>query len=254
VINWTLSFRKALGPIPQTAGFVRRITPSGHRRLLLGAMLAFLFPGNGGLMAEGSELWSENFQGYSLGPALDFGKGLEIREEGDLKFLSKLDSNTEFIFSQNIATASPEAWVDYMVTIRYREPEKSTATVVVKARGERGEMPYMQYYVGVRSTGFSIRCHGIPPDQKQDDPRQAAEIKFEDIGVSPFAVGEWITVRVTVGNEVVRVSVDSPDQQVREAEFKVYPGSGGVSFLTRSPVDIASIRIESVPETVIAKP
>lgn len=229
------------------------------RRFLVGVLtlgLASFFLSPSEVFAEGGGviLWEGDFSQSPIGPATDFGPKLEIREENNLKVLSKLDSETEFLFAKNLKSSDGIAWQDYIFTVRYREPEKSTVALVVKANGERTETPYMQYYIGILPTGISLVCHGIPADTFADDPRRESLILFENIGASNLPAGEWITAKVAVGEEVIKVSVDAGDGQTREVEFKAFPGTGSVSILSRSPIDIESVSVRAAGEAVMPKP
>lgn len=171
-----------------------------------------------------------------LGPTALFGKNLEIRAENGIKFLSKLDSESQLIVDDRKGIN----WIDYIYTVRYREPEKSTATFVVKARGLRPEAPYLWYYVMVTPGGISMMCHGIPKDRLVEDPRLGGKVTYGELGAANFAPGEWVTVEISVGDEVIKVSVIAADEQVRKTEFKVLPGTGGVAIGARAPMDVAS--------------
>lgn len=205
-------------------------------------------------MEDGPILWEEDISQHPPGAVPGIGKAIELREEGGLKFLSKLDAETEFLFAKEALKAGSSSWIDYVVRLRYREPASSAVTLVVKARGERGEVPYMQYYVTIRADGISLICHGMSADQFPGDPRREASVLFESIGATLLPVGEWITTEVSVGDELIRVSMDAGDQQPRVAEFKVFPGTGGTAVLSRVPIDIAEIRVREAKEPVAGKP
>ncbi len=211
------------------------------------------------LLAEGDSpvLWETDFSQLEPGPAPDFGRGVTIREEAGVKILSKLDSDTDFLFAKDAQKPGSDGWIDYVFKVRYRETEKATLSLVVKARGRREGVPYIQYYVGIGQKGFGVLCHGIPKegvDVAADDPRREASISYEDLGASVLPTGEWITAEVRVGEEAIRISVDAGDQLPRDAEFKVFPGTGSVSVLTRSPVDIQSASLREAGEAVVATP
>lgn len=204
---------------------------------------------------EGAVLWEQDYSHLEPGPAPDFGKGLEIREENGMKFLSKLDSETQFLGTKESRGPATAAWIDYVYSVRFREPEKFTTTLLVKGTGERPEVPYLWYYVAVSSKGIGILCHGLPKDdQYKDDPRRTAEVTFESMGASPLSLGEWVTVKVAVGNDVIKVKVEAEDQIPRAAEFKVFPGTGGVGIGARGPVDVLSANVREAGEPVVAKP
>ena len=213
-----------------------------------------LFSRQAGAVEDGPILWQQEIASHAPGAAPEIGKAVEVREEGGLKFLSKLDAGTEFLFANETQKAGSSAWIDYVVRLRYREPAGSAVTLVVKARGARGDVAYMQYYVTIRSNGISLLCHGMSADQFPGDPRREASVLFEDLGAPLLPVGEWITAEVSVGEELIRVSVDAGDQNPRVAEFKVFPGTGGTAVLSRVPIDIAEICVREAKEPVAAKP
>jgi hypothetical protein len=227
-------------------------TPGRALTLAFLTLFAGLFPPSA--RAEGALLWEEDFSTQETGPASEFGKNLEIREENGLKFLSKPDSETQIFLSRGRRTSGAKDWIDYVYTVRYRELEKFTAILVVKTDGSRPEAPYLWYYVSVGSTGISLLCHGLPKDGHENDPRRKALVTYESMGASVLSLGEWITVKVAVGNEVIKVTVDAGDQQPRSAEFKVFPGTGGVSFAARAPVDVAKASVHEAGEPVMATP
>ncbi len=204
---------------------------------------------------EGPVLWAVDFAQQASGEAPEFGRGLVVREEGGQKFLSKQNTETEFLFAKQAQRPGSANWIDYVFTVRFRETEKSTLTLVVKSRGTRGEIPYMQYYVGIRDKGFGLICHGCPKESTvAGDPRLQASVNFEDLGASVIPIGQWVTASVAVGDEVVKVEVDAGDGQERKAEFKVFPGGGGVAVLTRSPVDVLSASVKEAGAAVVAAP
>lgn len=206
---------------------------------------------------DGPVLWEADFSQLEPGPAPDLGKAVEIREESGVKFLSKLDSETEFLFLKDSQKSASDGWMDYVFKVRYRETANTTVSLVVKARGRRDAVPYLQYYVGIGQKGLGVLCHGIPKegvDAAADDPRREANISYEDMGVSVLPTGEWITAEVWVGEEIIRISVDAGDQEKRTAEFKVFPGTGGVSVLTRSPIDVQSASVREAEGPVVATP
>jgi hypothetical protein len=222
-------------------------------RIFLLWVVAVIAPGSGVAGEEGSLLWEADFSRVETGPAPAFGTNVAIREENGIKVLSKVDSQTDFLLAKDLQKI-PESsrWIDYVFKVRYRETEKSTLSLVVKARGSRPDVPYLHYYVRVGPDGISVLCHGLPKeasDAHKDDPRRTHRISYEEMGASVLPVGEWITAEVEVGDEVIRVSVDAGDHQPRNAEFKVFSGTGQVSLLARSPIDVqyASVRAASDP-------
>lgn len=222
---------------------------------LMGLAAILLFPALACSAGEGALLWEQDFTQHETGPTEDFGKNLEIREENGVKFLSKQDSEVQFMMDKESRSIAASTWIDYVYTVRFREPEKPTMSMVVKARGDRPEVPYLWYYVTVGPSGIGVLCHGIPKDgQYQDDPRRKADVSYESMGASVLTPGEWITAKVAVGNEVIKVTVEAEDRQPRPAEFKVFPGSGGVSVGSRSPVDIAKATVHEAGQAVMAAP
>jgi len=200
-------------------------------------------------------LWAVDFAQQESGEAPEFGRGLVVREEGGQKFLSKQNADTEFLFARQIQQKGTTNWIDYVFTVRYRETEKATVALVVKSRGTRGEMPYQQYYVGIGDKGFGLICHGYPKENAvAGDPRLQASVSFEELGASVIPVGQWVTASVAVGDEVIKVSVDAGDGQERKAEFKVFPGAGGVAVLTRSSLDVLSASVKEAGAAVVATP
>ncbi len=230
------------------------LDPQHVRSALIGATALILLATPATAEEEGGLLWEQDFSQLPAGPTEDFGKNLEIREENGVKFLSKQDYETRFIIEKKSRGAAASGWIDYVYTVRFREPEKSTATLVVKAAGERPEVPYLWYYVSVRPTGISISCHGIPDDQVVGDPRRQSEVTFESMGAATLPPGEWITAKVAVGAEVIKVTVDAGDQQPRAAEFKVFPGTGGVDIASRSPLDVSAASVRESVQTITATP
>jgi hypothetical protein len=218
------------------------------------ALALFFGPLLPSLHAEGALLWEVDFSDREVGPTSDFGKNLEIREENGLKFLSKQDHETQLFLDQGRRISGSKDWIDYVYTVRFRQSEKFTTILVVKAGGERPEVPYLWYYVTVSSSGIAILCHGLPKGEHKDDPRRKADVSFESMGASTLSPGEWITARVEVGNEVIKVAVDAGDQQPRSAEFKVFPGTGGVFLAARAPVDVAKASVHEVGQAVMPSP
>ncbi|CAN5393037.1 hypothetical protein BH09VER1_BH09VER1_08190 [soil metagenome] len=203
--------------------------------------------------ANGDVLWEADFSSLEAGPS-DYGKNLVIRQEGDKKILSKQDSETQFIFQAETKKAGGAKWNNYVYRVCFRETDKSTASLVIKIGGERPEVAYMQYYVGFSQKTVGVTCHGLAKDLLVGDPRRQAQMTFEELAQPPVTSGDWITAEVTVGEDVVKVSIDAGDQVIRVAEFKILPGSGSVALLARSPIDIASASVRDAGEIVLPTP
>lgn len=213
--------------------------------------------GTRGLAAEGAVLWEADLTGLQPGPAPQFGASVEVKEQDGIKILSKENSETEFLFAKDVMIANPQMWGSYTFKIRFREQEKATVTLVIKSRGDRSDVDYMQYYVGIGQNSLGTLCHGMPkvvPGVAADDPRRGMSVTYEDLGANPLPVGEWITAEVTVGEELIHVSVDAGDGIERAADFTVFPGNGGISVLARSPVDISSVVVREAEAPVAKTP
>jgi len=197
--------------------------------------------------------WELDLSRSELGPSTDFGTGLEVREENGVRFLSKQDTATQFIFSKQTRGRETANWNNFIYRVKFRENEASTLSLVVKSGGTREAVGYMQYYISVGRAGFGLRCHGLAQDAGVDekDPRRESAVKYEEIGAAPIAPGSWVTAEVTVGEEVIKVSADAGDGVLRQAEFKAFAGSGGVQVLTRSPLDIAAASVRPAAGEVV---
>lgn len=196
-----------------------------------------------GLAADGAVLWEADFSGLQPGPAPQFGASVEIREQDGAKTLCKQSNETEFLFGKSVLEAKPLTWGSYSFKVRYREQDQATFTFVIKIRAEPRDPEYLQYYVAIGEKGFALACHNLAkeaPGIAADDSRRKAMVSYEELGADPLMIGGWITAEVTVGDELIHVSVDAGDGIKRATDFKVFPGNGGVSVLTRSAVDIAS--------------
>jgi len=77
-------------------------------------------------------------------------------------------------------------------------------------------------------------------------------VKFSDTGEAPLVETEWIAVKVRVGQEALQVLASTDDGETRKVEFKTLPGTGGVSILAHSPVDVASASVHSADGEVVA--
>ena len=99
-------------------------------------------------------------------------------------------------------------------------------------------------------------CNGTddPEDDYEFDSMEPDLREISDLMSDIFDMTFLVENPVFVGEEVIRVSLDAGDQVPRVAEFKVFPGSGGVSVLARSPIDIQSISVREAGEPIVAKP
>lgn len=205
-----------------------------------------------GMRPAAGALWELDLSGRDLGAAPEFGQNLEIREEDGLRFLSKTDAATQFLFANQLPSEA-SGWTNLLFRVKYREHEKPTLSLVVKARGLRGDVPYMQYYISIRGDGIGVLCHGMTEDGGVDkkDPRVNQLVKFSSLGLPDLPLGGWITAEARVGDEVVLVRVDAGDGVTREVELPVLTGTGGVSLLTRGPIDVAAVTVEEAGAEVV---
>lgn len=211
----------------------KSISISSACMLLLG-----LFPVFGDTDAP---LWVLDLGGQRVGPAPSFGERLEVREEDGQKILSKQNVETA-LFPVNIPSRQEtKNWNDIIFRVRFREQERFGTMLVVKKEGDREGVDYMWYYILIDADKIGISCH-VPKDSTQDqsDPRVRSAVKFRDMGEGPLGLDEWITVEAMVGNDVIKVKVDNGDGGSRQAEFKTFPGAGGVMLYSNTIVDIAS--------------
>lgn len=211
-----------------------------------------------GVLAGGrvwGALWELDLSGREPGAAPEFGQDLEIREENGMRFLSKQDFETRFLFGNQMRPNETAAWNNLVFRVKYREQGTSTMSLVVKSRGLRANVPYMQYYISIRGDGIGVLCHGLAPDAEVDksDPRVTQTVRFSSLGLPELSLGEWITVEARVGDEVVQLRVDGGDGVTREVELPVFPGSGGVSLLSRSPIDVAEVKVEEAGADVVPR-
>lgn len=197
------------------------------------------------------DLWKLDLEGQELGPAPAFGAGLEIREDGGRKILVKPEAGTQF-FPDNLPTGPEVAgWNDIVCTLRFRESERFGTVLAVKVGGQRDNEQYLWYYIAIRADEIEVACHGLKDSSLDpDDPRLKSSVKFEDIGEAPLGLGEWITVEASVGNEVIKVSVDNGDGGKRKGEFATLPGTGGVRLLALWPLEVASLEVRQSKEPI----
>ncbi|MBE2203442.1 MAG: hypothetical protein IAE94_03740 [Chthoniobacterales bacterium] len=200
-------------------------------------------------------LWELNLGDHAPGVAPELGENLEIREEDGLRMLSKPVQGTQFFPKTILPVQEKAEWKDIVFRVRYRWPQKGDLWLVVKKDGQRGEVPYMQYYVGIHQDGITLQCHGIPVGEvsiDRDDPRVKSMVKFADIGANTLVGTEWTIAEVRVGQESLQVLVSTDDGETRKVEFKTLPGTGGVAILAISPVDVASASVHSADGEVVA--
>lgn len=197
------------------------------------------------------ELWKLDLEGQQVGAAPTFGEGLEIREEEGRKMLVKIEGGTQF-FPNNVPTAAETAgWNDIVYKVRFRESERFGMNLVVKASGQREGERYLWYYIAIQPDQIVVTCHGLKDSAlEKNDPRLKSSVKFKDIGEAPLQLGDWITVEASVGNEVIKVSVDNGDGGNRKGEFATLPGAGGVKLLALGPVDVSTMEVQQSKEPV----
>lgn len=235
----------------QTCGGSRR---AGWKALFcLGLSLGFVMSA---AAAADDILWEMDLSRYNLGPVEEISQGVEIVEEGNERFLRKLDSETQFFFSKELKTPEFANWCDIVFRVRFREPAKSTFALVVKRGGQRNDVSYMQYYVGIQPDQVSLRCHGLPKELpvEDSDPRVVSIVKYSELGLAPIEPGQWITAEATIGSDTIKISVDAGDGVARKVEFPTFAGTGSVTLLARSPVDIASASVRDAGKGIGAKP
>lgn len=202
-------------------------------------------------------LWQENFSEVPLGPAIGQGPENIITEEGGLRFLSKKVSETEFYFIKLPGAVSPTSWTNILTKVRFRFMDKCTTTLAIKWGGERSDVAYGWYYVGLNEKQAGITCVNMPPDLATayaDDPRKLKTIAFNDTGFPDLPPGTWITASVSQGDEVVKLRLELEDGTSGEWEFKVFPGTGSPRLLLRSPTDIDEFIVEQLPNPVVSTP
>lgn len=198
-------------------------------------------------------LWAMDLGGYEEGSVPELGPGLQIYTENGTRMLRNPEKNVSVRFPKNILPPrETKDWNNIVFQVRYREQESSWFPLIVKKEGVRSEVRYLWYYVVLLQKGIKVLCHGVSQDAsiEPNDPRLESFTSYEEMGEAPLSPGEWITAEARVGEEVIKISVKTDDGSNRQAEFKTFPGTGGVQLLALNPVDVAVANVRAAEAPV----
>jgi hypothetical protein len=197
-------------------------------------------------------LWKSDLASLAVGSNEGFRPETTIAEEGETRFISKKDAESEVFFAE--ATKGASDWINYRAKVRFRYEDNCSMIIAVKHRGlGREEAKYLWYYVAVNKTTLQTSTHHLDLEDKAahvGDPRVSSKEELQKTFTN-LPAGEWITFSVDVGEKVLKVRLALDTGETGEWEFPAFAGTGGSQIVARKPVDISEFVIEQLPNPVL---